>query len=132
MARLHDGGMAHGRRGIWSYLLGGDLPGPTGGGDGGDRMLGLLVEGSLYPYRCRRSYRRLSYPGYGRGARLGRQHTDLRLADDTVLGDDGLRYGTYLGRYLRERRAGEGYVCRGRINAFNRNLFRNKRLPQEW
>lgn len=100
MARLHNGRMAHGGRGIWSYLLGGNLPWPTSGGNCGSRMLGLLMEGSLYPYRGGRSYRCLSYPGYGRGARLGRQHTDLRLTDHTVLGDDGLRYWTYLGRYL--------------------------------
>lgn len=94
MVRLHDGGVTHG--GIWSYLLGGDLPGPTGG-NGGGHMLGLLVDGCLYPHGGGRSYRRLSYPGYGRRARLRREHSNLRLTDHTVLGYDGLRYGAYLG-----------------------------------
>lgn len=69
MVRLHDGGMAYG--GIWSYLLGGDLPGPTGC-NGGGRMLGLLMDGGLYPHGRGRSYRRLPYPRYGRRAGLCR------------------------------------------------------------
>lgn len=70
MVRLHDGGMAYGGRRIWPYLLGGDLPGPAG--NGGGRMLGLLVDGCLYPHGGGRSYRRLPYPRDGRRARLCR------------------------------------------------------------